>query len=145
MGFQPPDMARLGSEKGRGGLRLPGMDPALDGGIERGLPVAGDRTRDGGIPDRGRVDISWCLKMVYGKMIVIMRRRVGISVRVDVRMRVEAVIVWRKGRNTVIIALFCAEYTAVILKGPRLMLRRFRVVNWRRLSFHAGVNQGYSK
>lgn len=64
MGFQPPDMVRLGSEEGRGRLRLPGMDPALDGGIERGLPVARDSTGDGGIPDRGRVDISWCLKMV---------------------------------------------------------------------------------
>jgi hypothetical protein len=71
-------------------------------------------------------------------MIVIMRRRVGINVRVEV------VIVWRKGRSTVIIALFCVECAAVTLKGPRLMLRRFRV-SWRRLYLQASVNQGYSK
>lgn len=77
--------------------------------------------------------------------IVILRRRVGISVMVDVRERVEIVIVWRKGRSTVIIALLCVECAAVILKGPRLMLRRFRVVNLRRLYFQASVNHGCSK
>lgn len=77
-------------------------------------------------------------------MIVILRRRVGINVRVDVRESVEIVIVWSKGRSTVIIGLFCVECTAVILKGPRLMQRRFRVVNLRRLYFQASVNQGYS-
>lgn len=65
--------------------------------------------------------------------------------RMDVRVRVEIVIVWRKGRSTVIIALFCVECTAVVLKGPRLMLRQFRVVNLRGLYFQASVNQGYSK
>lgn len=62
-------------------------------------------------------------------MIIILRRRVGISVRMDVRVRVEIIIVWRKGWSTVIIALFCVECTAVVLKWPRLMLRRFRAMN----------------
>lgn len=72
-------------------------------------------------------------------MIVIMRMRVGISVRVDMGMRVWIVIVCRKGRGTVIIALVCVECAAVILRGPRLVLRRFRVVNLRRLYFLASI------
>jgi hypothetical protein len=92
MGFQPPDMVELSPEEARGRLRLPGMDPALDGGIERGLPVAGDGTRDGGIPDRGRIDICWCWKIAEGVMMEVMRRTVRISARMDVRVRVEIVI-----------------------------------------------------
>lgn len=76
------------------------------------------------------------------RMIVVMRVRVRIRVRMEMRMRVEVVIVWRKGPSTVIIVLFRVECAAIILKAPRLLLRRFRVINLRRLYFQANVNQG---
>lgn len=80
--------------------------------------------------------------MVRDVMIVVMRARVRIRVRMDRRARVDIVIViiGRKGRTTVIIALVCVEGTAVILKRSRLVLRRFRVMNLRRLYFQARVN-----
>lgn len=82
--------------------------------------------------------------MMRDVMIIVMRMGVRIRVRMDMRARVDIVIVirGRNSRTTVNIALICVECTAVVLKWSRLVLRRFRVMNLRRLYFQASVNQG---
>jgi hypothetical protein len=50
----------------------------------------------------------------------------------------------REGRSAVIISLVRVDGVAVSLKRARLLLRRFSVMNLRRVYFQASVSQGLS-